>query len=70
MIKLLYHNNKNKIETVNVDSMEFRTKINLNSGCILRPLLISVVVEDATKRDNEKWKGMKLGYWKMSPCKN
>jgi hypothetical protein len=43
IIEALYKNNRNKIGMYNQESAEFEGKIGLKPGCVLNPLLFSIV---------------------------
>ncbi|GJQ68068.1 hypothetical protein Trydic_g10685 [Trypoxylus dichotomus] len=66
MIKALYKSNKNKVRTSNAESAEFESQIGLKQGCVLSPLLFSILIDDAVKKAKQKGKNMKVGNWKMN----
>lgn len=65
VVRALYKNNRNIVRTNNEESKEFITEIGVKQGCVLSPLLFSVVIDEAIKEAKKKMKKLKLGYWKM-----
>jgi hypothetical protein len=49
----------------NQESTEFEAKIGLKQGCVLSPLLFSIVTDDTIKECKEKCESLTLGRWKM-----
>jgi hypothetical protein len=49
----------------NQESTEFEAKIGLKQGCVLSPLLFSIVTDDTIKECKEKCESLTVGSWKM-----
>lgn len=49
IIKTLYRNNINEEERNNNESSKLSTEINLRQGCVLGPLLSTVLIDDVIK---------------------
>ena len=63
---MLYKKNStDKIRTHNNESTEFITKTGLKQGCVLGPLLFSIVLKGALRRCKGNYKRMFLGFWRM-----
>lgn len=65
ILKSMYRNNTNIVRTNNEESREFVTEIRVKQGCVLSPLLFSIVLDEAIKNAKKKMKTLKLGYWQM-----
>lgn len=65
ILKAMYRNNTNIVRTNNEESREFVTEIGVKQGCVLSPLLFSIVIDEAIKNAKKKMKTLKLGHWQM-----
>lgn len=63
--KATYDTTLNVVRVHNEELLTFETRDGLKQGCILRPLLLSVVTDKAIKSVKSKVKPIMLGYWKM-----
>lgn len=61
VVKSLYKNNKNKAKMHNKESTEFETKVEVKQGCVLSPLLFSIVLNDVIKVCIKKCKSLIVG---------
>lgn len=64
MIKAIYRNNKIIVRINNEESNEFRTNIGAKQGCVLTPLLFSLVVDEVLIDIKKRMEIFKLGNWK------
>lgn len=62
--------NKTKVRTLNEEFSKFDTKIDLKQGCVLWPLLFSIIIDDAIKKTKAKCTNMRIGNWKQLHRKN
>lgn len=65
IIQVLYKNNRNKVGMQNPESLEFKTSLGLQQGCVLSPLLFSIGIDGTISECKEKCKNMTVGKWKM-----
>lgn len=49
----------------NEESREFTAEIGVKQGCVLSPLLFTIVIDEAVKEAKRKVRKVKLGYWRM-----
>lgn len=65
MLRAMYRNNQNVVRIQNEESKIFQTKTGLKQGCVLSPLLFSVVMDKAVKEAKVNMKKFNIGNWKM-----
>lgn len=63
--KPLYRGNTNCVRMNNEESREFTAEIGVKQGCVLSPLLFTIVIDEAVKVAKRKMRKVKLGYWRM-----
>jgi hypothetical protein len=68
-IESLYETSKSYVRTRNETSSTFETGIGLRQGCVLSPLLFSIVLDDAVKESKKEAKQFTIGNWKMKEVK-
>lgn len=57
----MHGHNKNIKNINNEESNEFITNMVVKQGCVLNPLLISMIVDEALKETKKRMKTLKLG---------
>lgn len=61
IITVMYGHNKNVLKINNEESKEFTKNIGVKHGCVLNPLLISMVVDEALTEITKRMKTLQLG---------
>lgn len=64
-IQSLYKETKNYVRIKQEKSKLFETTIGLRQGCILSPVLFTVVLDEAIKEAKKDLKQYEVGHWKM-----
>lgn len=62
---MLCKNNRNVIRLNNEGFREYEMQIRVNQGCVLSPLLFSVVMDEAMRKACSSKKKLSLSSWKL-----